>query len=269
MASKKRGTKVSAADKEQIRERIEESRQNAAAMGRNVVAAPGEKKSTAGLRIGAILLWVLGLGLEIAAILVLNGTIDVVELFKKDSADLPMYCMIALIVLDLIAVIIGSQLWKKANRINPASEKNKFGFWLWNNMGVIAAVLCFAPLIVLFLTNKNLEKKHKVILTVVAAIALMIAGVASYDFDPVSQEDMEAAAANAATYNDGVVFYTEHGSKFHYFADCQHIQASLDNDNVYEGTVEDAWADGYEELCKTCARKAGQPAETEDADAAA
>ncbi len=262
MATTKKGTKVSAADSEAVRARIEESKKNAEAAGKTVAAAkPTTKKSTAGLRIGAILLWVLGLVFEVVAILVLKGTIDVTEIFKNDSANLKMYVMIGALVLDMIAVIAGSQLWKKANHINPASEKNKLMFWLWNNLGVIAAVICFAPVIILLLTDKNLDKKSKTIVTIVAVIALLIAGTASYDFNPVSSEDMDRAAANAAEYNNGVVFYTEHGSKFHYFADCQHIKASLENDNVYQGSVDDAWADGYTELCKTCANRAGQPAD--------
>jgi len=42
--------------------------------------------------------------------------------------------LIICIVLDLIFVIIGSLLWKKANHIDPISEKNKTKFWLWNNL---------------------------------------------------------------------------------------------------------------------------------------
>ncbi len=258
--TKKKGTKLSDADKQSVKERIATSEKNAAEMGRTVVAAePAPKKSTAGLRAGSVILWVAGLALEIVAILVLKGTVDVTEIFKNDSANLKMYTMIGALVLDLVAVIIGSQLWKKANRINPASEKNKLAFWFWNNMGVVASVICFAPVIILLLTDKDLDKKSKTVATVVAVIALLIAGVASYDFDPVSQEDMQRAAEAAEVYNDGVVYYTEYGAKYHYFADCQHIRTSIENDNVYKGTVEEAWESGYQELCKTCARRAGQP----------
>lgn len=256
--AEKKGSKLTASEKEAILNRTAESEKNAEKMGRKVVSAKAEKKNTTGLRVGAFVLWAIGLALEIAAVLVLNGTIPV-------GANIKLYVLIGALVLDMIAVIIGSQLWKKANHLNPASEKNKLTFWLWNNMGVIAAVICFAPIIVLFLTNKDLDKKSKAIVTVVAVVALLIAGVSSYDFNPVSQEDMEAAAAAAEQYNAGVVYYTEHGGKFHYFADCQHIQTSIENDNVYKGTVQDAWESGYTELCKTCAKKAGQPTETETA----
>lgn len=268
MAAQKKGKKLSESDKQAVKERVAASEKNAEEMGRKIVAAaPGEKKSTTGLRVGAVLLWALGLVLEIVAVLVLKGTIDVTEIFKQDNAGLKMYVMIGALVLDLVAVVIGSQLWKKANHINPASEKNKAAFWFYNNMGVVASVICFAPIIILLLTDKDLDKKSKTIVTVIAAVALLIAGTASYDFDPVSQEDMQRASDAAAQYNDGVVYYTEYGSKYHYFADCQHIKTSVENDNVYKGTVEEAWQDGYHELCKTCARRAGQPDDALEPDA--
>jgi hypothetical protein len=52
-------------------------------------------------------------------------------------------------------------LWKKANHIDPASEKNKAKFWLWNNLGTILSVLAFLPIIILVFTNKDLDKKSK------------------------------------------------------------------------------------------------------------
>jgi hypothetical protein len=90
---------------------------------------PAEAKSRArGLRITAAVLWVLAILAEVAAILMLTKYIYVSE----DS--MVMWLIVALAV-DLVLVVIGSQLWKKANRIDPASEANKFKFWLWNNLG--------------------------------------------------------------------------------------------------------------------------------------
>jgi hypothetical protein len=82
---------------------------------------------------------------------------------------------------------------EKANHIRPASEKNPLLFWLWNNMGVVVCVIAFVPLIIIILANKTIDKKTKVIAAVVAVIALLIGGVASYDFNPVSAEQQQAA----------------------------------------------------------------------------
>ncbi len=73
-----------------------------------------ESKSKAKqFRIFAILAWVVAIGLEIFAIILLQ------------KPPVNMTWLIVLIVVDLIFAIIGSLLWKKANRFDPASEKDK------------------------------------------------------------------------------------------------------------------------------------------------
>ena len=139
-----------------------------------------------GLRAGAAVLWAVALGLEILAVMIFTG--------KVNWTFMPsMYQLIGALVLDLVFVIFGAQLWKKANRIDPASEKNKFTFWLWNNMGVIVSTLAFVPFVILALTNKEADKKTKTIATVVAVIALAIAGLSSAEWNPISEEEQQAA----------------------------------------------------------------------------
>ena len=144
-----------------------------------------------GLRIGAVALWVGAIALEVVAYLMLIGKINLGFMSTLTQ-------IIIALALDLVCVIIGAQLWKKANRIKPASEKNKLLFWLWNNMGVIACAIAFLPFVILTLVNKESDKKTKAIALVVAVIALLIGGVASYDFDPVSEEQQQAAMAAIA-----------------------------------------------------------------------
>ena len=157
--------------------------------------------------------------------------------------------LILLLVLDLICVIIGSRLWKKANHIKPASEKNALKFWLWNNMGVIACVVCFMPIIILMLTNKDLDKKTKAIATVVAVIALLIGGVASYDFNPVSQEQQQAAINALGEEN---VYWAPFGHVYHTHEDCGALNRS---DELTVGTVEQAIAANRTRLCSFCAKR--------------
>ena len=117
-------------------------------------------------RVFAVVFWLLAIAAEVAAIMLLNGYLYI-------PYDLKTLLIIA-IALDLIFVIIGSQFWKKANHINPPSEKNKVWFFLCSQMGLIVAVIAFCPLIVLLLKNKDkLDKKTKVIVTVIAAVALL------------------------------------------------------------------------------------------------
>ena len=194
-----------------------------------------------GLRIGAVVLWVLAIVMEVLALMVVLGKINL-----KFMPSL--YQLIAFLVLDLIFVIIGAQLWKKANHIDPVSEANKLKFWLWNNMGVIVCTIAFLPIIILMLTNKDLDKKTKTIAVVVAIIAALIGGVCSYDFNPVSVEQQQAAIS---VLGDESVFWSPFGKVYHTLDDCQSLNQS---DTLTYGTVEQAIAANRTRLCSFCAK---------------
>lgn len=196
------------------------------------------------LRIGAVALWVLALVFEVLALMVFLGKVDL-----RFIPQIPQ--LIIFLVLDLIAVIVGAQLWKKANHIDPVSEANQFKFWLWNNMGVIAMAICFFPFIILVLTNKEADKKTKTIATVAAVICLLIGGVASYDFNPVSSEMKEAAMD---VLGSETVYWTTFGKVYHTHDDCSHLNQS---ETLTYGTVEEAIAANRVRLCKTCANRDG------------
>ena len=224
-----------------------------ASTGEQVTAMPSTGKkpviheaapvgNAGGLRIGAVVLWVVALIFEVLALLVVLGKINLHFLPT-------LWQLILLLVLDLICVVIGSQLWKKANHIKPASEANPLKFWLWNNMGVIACVVCFMPIIILMLTNRDLDKKTKAIATVVAVIALLIGGVASYDFNPVSQEQQQAAISALGDEN---VYWAPFGHVYHTHEDCGALNRS---DELTVGTVEQAIAANRTRLCSFCAKR--------------
>ena len=218
---------------------------------KKIVAAEGGKKTTkkeaapvgnaTGLRVGAVVLWLVAIAFEVIALFIYNG--------KINWTFMPgLYQIIIALVLDLVCVIIGAQLWKKANHIKPASEKNKFLFWLWNNMGLIACAVAFIPFVILALTNKNADKKTKAIATVVAVLALLIGGLASYDYNPVSEEQQQAAIE--AISDD--VYWSPFGKVYHTHEDCQSLNQS---DTLTYGTVEQAIAEGRTRLCSFCAKK--------------
>ncbi|MBO6065261.1 MAG: hypothetical protein J6P36_02460, partial [Lachnospiraceae bacterium] len=124
--------------------------------------------STAGAterRIGAVICWLAAIACEIVAICLYSGKIEITFMNT-------IVALVALLVIDLILVIVGSMLWKKANHIDPASEKNKVKFFLWNNMGVIACIIAFLPFIIMILTDKeNKDPRMKKIAGIAAAIA--------------------------------------------------------------------------------------------------
>ena len=192
---------------------------------------PKERATTK--RIWAVVCWVLAIAFEVIGILRLT---EVINWFSGLDT---MWFLIICIVLDLIFVIIGSSLWKKANYIDPASEKNEIQFWLWNNLGTIISVIAFLPLVIFIFTDKKLDKKSKGILGTIAIVALLIAGLSSYDWNPVSSEQLERAEKEVLQVSpSGTVYWATYSKKYHVDKDCP---AFSNSETVFEGTVRDAY----------------------------
>lgn len=223
-------------------------------------------------RIGAVILWILAIAFEVVAILMVGNKI----IF---NLNYHLWFIIGAVVLDLICVVCGSLLWKSANLIDPASEKNKVKFWLWNNMGMLVAAAAFLPLIIITLTSKEADKKTKTAVGIIAFIALVIALLFGHDWNPISAEEK---AAMEGTYSDsalpeGDVYITSTGTKFHLYEDCQHIKdrakfsckeaAGEEGKNIVDIAIEH----GCTEVCKTCESKflketGAEPATTDNAE---
>lgn len=194
-------------------------------------------------RIGAIVLWALGIACEVMAILVMNGTLFLPG-FPKTT------WLIVWIVLDLVLVVIGSQLWKHANHVSPASKENKLAYWVQTELGVIIAAIAFAPVIILLLTNKDLDKKTKQVGSIVAAVALVAAVASGIDYHPATQEDLDQAEAGAAVLSDdGLAYWTPFGEVYHFNPDCQYIKNSS---TIYAGSVQEALDGGRTRGCSGC-----------------
>lgn len=211
------------------------------------VSTKAERREKAtGKRIAAVCFWLLGIAMEVVLFLIFNKTI-----YMPFINENMLLVLVGLLVLDLLFVIIGSQFWKRANDVDPASEKNKVKFFLWNQMGLIVAVIAFAPIILVLLKNKDLDKKTKKIVTAAAVVALVISGLASIDWDPISEEERTQLEAEVTQE----VYYTAFGKKYHTHRDCQ----SLANSNtLYQGPISDALNAGRTSLCKFCEAKDNQ-----------
>ena len=207
------------------------------------VSAANKKRSTT-KRIIAVVLWVLALAAEVGAILILHQT------WYFDDPQVRLYWIIGLLVVDLILVIIGAQLWKKANRLDPPSKKKGFAFFLRSQMGLIAAIICFLPLVIILLTNKDLDQHSKKIAAIIAVAALIIGSLLSVDWNPPSAEDLASAQAAADEYGDGMVYWTRFGKSYHLDPDCQALQNS---EVIYQGTIEEAFEANRTDPCDFCA----------------
>ena len=202
------------------------------------------KKRATCKRVWAIICRIIAIAFEVIGILKLT---EVINWFS--GLDITTFLIIC-IVLDLIFVIIGSLLWKKANHIDPASEKNKTKFWLWNNLWTILSVIAFLPIIILVFTDKDLDKKSKWLVWWIAIIALAVAGLSSYEWDPVSVEWLERAEQEVLQVSpSGTVYWAPNSKKYHVDKDCPAFSRS---ETVYEGTVRDAYERGLTDPCRRC-----------------
>ena len=199
------------------------------------------KSRAAGLRIGAIILWLFAIACEILCILYLNG-----YFYVPHETVQPMTLLLIGLGADLILVAIGSLMWKKANHIDPVSEKNKVKFFLWNQMGLIVAVIAFMPIIIFLLKDKKLDDKTRKLVSVIAAIALLVAAAVGIDWSPVSAEQLDAAKA---TFGEDTVYWTRFGKSYHLDEDCFTLNRSK---VIYHGTIEEAFEANRHDPCDFC-----------------
>ena len=262
-----RGEKKDAAPVQKAAETVKKAEPAAKKAAETVQKAPARKPqtivtpnkptggSTIGLRIGAVVLWLLAIVCEVFAIMA------IMQYFIPPFGMSPLVFLIIMIVLDLAFAILAAQLWKKANHIKPMSEKRgKFLFYLWNELGVIMACICFIPLIVLLLKSDKLDKKTKTIAAIIAAVALLITGAASADYHPISAEQKDEAESQI----NGDVYWTQFGHKYHlkYNGDPDAEQVAVDcpyireSSSVYKGSVTEAIESGRTAICSYCAAHA-------------
>ncbi len=214
---------------------------------KKVAVTEEDKKKATGKRVVAIIFWVLALACELVAFMNLSGKWYLPDFIAALPDNYLLYLIIFL-VLDLIFLIIGSQFWKQANRLDPASKQNKVAFFLQNQMGLIVAIACFVPFIIKLFAGKDvkLEGKQKTIVAVVACAALLIGGLASVDWNPISVEDKQAAIDTI----DDQVYTTAFGHCYHTNADCQSIRNSTNLNDPMD--VKDAIEAGYTKFCAYC-----------------
>lgn len=219
-----------------------------------VPTAESKGKATR-LRVIAVILWLLAIAAQVGAISML---------FKQ---PINMMWIIILIVVDLVLAITGSVLWKKSNRLDPASEKNKFLFFMQSQLGLVVATIAFLPLIIFILTNKNINAKQKGILGAIAGVALLIAGITGIDFNPPSVEQYtEQTARVEELMGNNLVYWTKSGTKYHLFSDCHSINRDATTE-IFEGSVAKARElKNITELCKFCENRAVKEQETNSTD---
>ena len=214
----------------------------------NSLTKAEEKSQATTKRIVAFILWAVALACEIIAILLINEKIKLPFFSTHDDVRVALWIpLVIFIVIDLICCIIASNLWKKASRLDPFKDDNKVLFFILTQLGAIMAIICLVPLIIFVLANKKLDKKTKTFVTIVAAVALVIAVLLGIDWHPISKKQKEAAEQTITED----VFWSTYGRKYHLDSDCPTIK----NSDLTQGKVTDAIDAGREDLCAFCAKR--------------
>lgn len=214
--------------------------------------ASGGKGSVKGLRLGAVILWILALAAEVGAFFAFSYAMRNSAL---TLADLEMQLLIGALVLDAIFCIVAAQLWKKSNRIKPCLSNSKLVRTLWHQLGVIMVLVCFLPIgIFLLAKSDKLNKKTKTILIALLAVLFVGAGAASVDYHQPSDAEvaqLQQAATAESTFT-GTVYWTRFGSSYHFSPKCQALSRTKP-ENLFSGTLEEAFAAHRYDPCDFCA----------------
>jgi hypothetical protein len=205
-------------------------------------------------RLFAMLAWLLAMAGQVFAIL------------KLISNETMVWLIVAIVVILALA-ITGSTLWKKANRLDPASEKDKVRLFIQNQLGAIMGVLAFLPLVILIFTNKDIDGKTKGIAGSIAVVAMLIAGISGADFNPPSIEQYTDQINEVESLTgSNFVYWTPFGTRYHLYSDCSHINSDKTSE-ISEGGVQQARElKNITELCSRCKGKAEKEKELKSID---
>jgi hypothetical protein len=144
---------------------------------------------------------------------------------------------VAFVVIGALS-IIGSLLWKKANRLDPARKSETVRFFVQNQLGAIIAIIAFVPLIILVFMNKDMSGKQK---GIAGAIGIVIAAVAAFigvDLDPPSVEQYTAdQSAVIQMLGKDEVAWTPNGEVYHA---CKEVSSLANSTEKVTGTTNEA-----------------------------
>ena len=195
-------------------------------------------------RLIAAVLWALAIGAECVGIFWVLRQVPFTNTWLA--------VLLGLIVVAGVLAVVANQLWKKANRLDPASEKNKLRFFIQNQLGVIITVIAFLPLILVILFSKNISNQQKAIAGGAAILVLLIGAFSGIEWNPVSQEDLDTNTQQIMAIK-GVdeVFWVPGGKVYHLCADVSDLQQTNQNaakNQIVQGTVAQAVAAGKTRL---------------------
>lgn len=204
---------------------------------------PAAKANAKRKRITALILWAIAIVLEIVAIFwVLRPSFD--ELVASQGfPQWRWWLLLGFLGVIGILAIIGSLLWKQANRLDPASRSEPIRFFIQNQLGAFIALLAFLPLIAMIFLNKDMDAKQKNIAGGAAIVVAIIAVAMGVDLKPLSQEQVavESQVVQSLVGQD-LVWWSKGGNVVHLcknVSDLANVKTAISN-----GTIADAFGAG-------------------------
>ena len=224
---------------------------------------PQDKAKANQLRLIAVIAWVLAIAVECVAIFGLivkrpvqvdtgNGPANSYPFFGAMLSQNAYFgWLIALIIVAGILAIFGSLVWKKANRLDPASRAEPVRFFLQNQLGAIISVIAFLPLLILVILDKNLQGAQKGIAVAIAAIVLAGSTAAGTTINAPSQEQYATETAVVMAINGkDEVFWVKGGSTYHLCSASSDLNRPSKDNQIYSGTVGQAHGAGMSRLAQ-------------------
>lgn len=205
--------------------------------------APEAKASATRLRIMAIVLWAIAIALELVAIFWLLRPPFEELAAHQGFPQWRWWTLLGFIGVIGVFAVIGSQLWKRANRHDPASRKEPVRFFVQNQLGAFISLLAFLPLIVLIFMNKDMNQQQKGIAGAAGIVVALIAVALGVDFKPLSQEQV-AVESQVVTQlvGEDYVWWSAGGGVVHLCEDVSDLRNVTTE--VSSGPVADALAQG-------------------------
>lgn len=226
------------------------------------------KSQATGLRWGAWGFWaaaLIGEALAIYWLLWLEPFKPAVSAPWFVNSETALWLLLGMLLGIGLLAVAGSQLWKKANRLDPAKKSEPFRFFVQNQLGAIITMIAFLPLIILIFLNKDMDGKQKGIAGAVGIVVLIVATLLGASFNPPSVEQYanegqipEYTAIVEELTGQDYVTWTQSGSVYHLCLDASAVNRVSADGAIYEGTVDAAHADGKEGLTLQVEQELGE-----------
>ena len=226
------------------------------------------KSQSTGLRVGAWAFWagaLIGEALAIYWLLWLEPFKPAATAPWFVNSEIALWLLIGMLVGIALLAVAGSQLWKKANRLDPAKKSEPFRFFVQNQLGAIVTMIAFLPLIILIFLNKDMDAKQKGVAGGVGVGVLIVATLLGVSFNPPSVEQYanegqipEYTAIVEELTGQDYVTWTQSGNVYHLCLDASAVNRVSADGAIYEGTVDAAHADGKDGLTLQVEQELGE-----------